>query len=298
MDLRALYLYSTIKIVVMITVVGWLLPGDLQSATFQNANNEDISVLISTEHYYGNHIGDLIPLKIIVRHKTDGVKVANDRIPKAGHFGDFEIAGVETREYPDRTEFLYKLQTFLPPKWASSANIGSFDLYYTANRYWREKDQQYVYRKLQIQPFSIFQNSLDPENRVPFVYEYEYFSYRTELAYLLIAGGTFLLLAALFPLMRKFVLRYVHDRSYYRSRAFLRKIIADDLSLYNTVNICRRLNRIRKDDLLVKVLYQQYRPRAEEIKRLARDTLTCIEERRCSLPQSLKTVPIHKGFLQ
>ncbi len=285
MDLKTLY--STIKMVVMITVAVWLQAGDLQSATFQNAKNEDISVLISTDHYYGNHIGDLIPIKIIVKHKTDGVKVANDRIPRSGHFGDFEIAGVETREYPDRTEFLYELQTFLPPKWASSAYISSFDLYYTANRYWREEDRQYVYRKLQIQPFSIFQNSLDPENQVPFVYEYEYFSYRTGLAYVLIAGGTFLLLVMMVPRMKRFVLRYVHDRSYYRSRDFLRKIIVDDLSLYNTVNICRRLNRIRKDDLLVKVLYQHYRPKAEEIKRLARETLTCIEERRCSLPQSL-----------
>jgi hypothetical protein len=281
-DLKAMF--STLKMVLMVALAEWLLLGISQAATFQNANNEDLSVLISTDHYYGNHIGDLIPVKIVVMHKTEGVKVL-DRVPRTGSLGDFVIVSVETDNYPNRTVFSYALQTFLPPKRYPSPLIGAINLHYTATRYWSGKDQRYVYQSLQTKPFAIFQNSLDPENKVPFVYEFGYFSLRRDLAYLLVAFGLMLMLTPLFPGMKSFALRYIHDRNYYRTRAFLKKIIEDDLSLYNTVNVCRKLNRIRSDDLLTRVLYQHYRATQDEIKRVAREALSCIEEKRCELRQ-------------
>jgi hypothetical protein len=280
MDVKAIF--STTRTFLVVALAGWALTAVSEAATFENVNNEDLSVVISTDRYYGNHIGDLVPVKIVVMHKTEGIKVS-DKIPRSGSFGDFEIASVETEVYPDRTVISYELQTFLSPKLVPSPMIGSIDLQYTADRYWSEKDQRHVYRTLQTQPFPIFQNSLDPENKVPFVYEFGYFSHRTGLAYLLVAFGGMLLFVSLYPVMRSFALRYVHDRSYYRNRAFLKKIMEDDLSLYNTANVCRKLNRIRKDDLLIRVLYQHYHPQEEEIKQVAKETLSCLEEKKCEL---------------
>ena len=241
--------------------------GSADAAQFLNAHNDDLQIYISVEKWYGNLIGDVIPLEIVIIPRVQGFLIHESRLPFQGALGDFEIVSWTKREEEDRVVFSYRLQTFLSPKKFPTLSLGSLKLYYTAKKYWSEKDQKYVFQSIPLSDVQISQISLDPQNRVSPHRTFDFLDHSTDRPYLFIVLGLLSLSIPLRPQIKRLWERALGKKI--KERSFLKKIIREDLSLYDPVALCRRLNAIQKDDLCMKVLYGGYHPGGEEMKGVA-----------------------------
>ena len=142
-----------------------LLPGSLRA--HETGDTTPLSGRFEAPRSFGYHIGDLIPLTLIIEAKP-GVVVDLESLPRAGErAGLFEIRTVRTDRSQTASGSVYRiefaLQTFIPATWALAAFFPSLDLRVALPED-RLSDGDYVFRKVTLAPYPIL---LSPTVRGP-----------------------------------------------------------------------------------------------------------------------------------